>query len=180
MKLKAELTDAVTFGRTIKRISHEIIEKNKDISLVCLVGIKTRGVPLAKRIADLIFQIEGKMPEVGVLDISMYRDDLLKENVCVPKADFGGFPFDVNGKIVILVDDVICTGRTARAAMEAVIACGRPAKIQLAAFVDRGHRELPVRPDYIGKNVPTSGEELVKLCIKEIDGADKVELYSAE
>lgn len=180
MILKAELTDAVTFGRTIKRISHEIIEKNKDISSVCLVGIKTRGVPIAKRIAENIFQIEGEKVPVAALDITMYRDDLTCLKNGVPKVNSGDIPFDINGKTVILTDDVIYTGRTARAAMEAVMACGRPAKIQLAAFVDRGHRELPIRPDYIGKNIPTSGNEVIKLCIKEIDGVDKTELYSKE
>lgn len=180
MKLKAELIDAVTFGRTLKRISHEIIEKNKDISSVCLVGIKTRGVPLAKRISECIFQIEGKAPEVGLLDITMYRDDLSPAADGLPVVNSTNLPFDVNGKTVILIDDVIYTGRTARAAMDAVMSYGRPAKIQLAAFIDRGHRELPIRPDYIGKNIPTSKNEIIRLCIKETDGFDKAELYSTE
>lgn len=177
MNFKAELSDAVTFGRTLKRISHEIIEKNKDISSVCLVGIKTRGVPIAQRIAENILQIEGKKIPVAALDITMYRDDLSLSGNAKAKAA-ASLPFDINGKTVILTDDVIYTGRTARAAMEAVMACGRPSKIQLAAFADRGHRELPIRPDYIGKNIPTSKDEIVRLCIKEIDGIDGLELYS--
>lgn len=180
MKLKAELVDEITFERTLKRISHEITEKNKDITSVYLVGIKTRGVPLARRISEYIFKIEGKRIKVGTIDTTAYRDDFAPRDLKDAISLKDDLPFDINGKTVILIDDVICTGRTARAAMEAVIACGRPSKIQLAAFCDRGHRELPIRPDYIGKNIPTSKGEIIRLSVKETDGADKVELYSAD
>lgn len=180
MLFKAALVDSKTFGRTLTRISHEIIEKNEETESLCLIGIKTRGIPLAKRIAECIHGFENKTVEVGTLDITMYRDDLSYAGGGEPVLNAAELPFDVNGKTVILVDDVIYTGRTARAAMDAVMSCGRPAKIQLAVFVDRGHRELPIRPDYVGKNIPTSKNEIVRLCIAEIDGADKVELYSAD
>lgn len=177
MKLKSVLIDENSFGRTLTRISHEIIEKNGSVDNLCIIGIKTRGVPLAKRLAERICKIEQKEVDVGVLDITLYRDDLTYTNDDMPVVNGSDVPFDISGKNVILVDDVIYTGRTARAALDAIIGFGRPASIQLAVFVDRGHRELPIRADYVGKNVPTSKSEIVHVAVNEIDGKDSVELY---
>lgn len=175
MKLKSVLVDENTFSRTLKRIAHEIIEKNSDLENLCLVGIKTRGVPLAKRISKYISEIENKNIDVGTLDITLYRDDIdAKENPIVNETDIS---FDVSKKNIVLVDDVIYTGRTVRAALDAIMSFGRPSKIQLAVFVDRGHRELPIRADYVGKNIPTSKNELVHVGVKEYDGKDVIELY---
>lgn len=175
MKIKAVLADADKLQRTLTRISYQIVEKNHGTEGVCLIGIHTRGVPLAHRLAECIRKTEGGQVEVGQLDITLYRDDL------APKADtpvVGGteIPFSVVDKTVVLVDDVIYTGRTARAAMDAVTALGRPAKIQLAVLVDRGHRELPIRADYVGMNVPTSRTEIVTVLLTETDGEDAVKL----
>lgn len=177
MKLKSVLIDENSFGRTLTRISHEIIEKNGSVDNLCIIGIKTRGVPLAKRLAERICKIEQKEVDVGVLDITLYRDDLTYTNDEMPVVNGSDVPFDISGKNVILVDDVIYTGRTARAALDAIIGFGRPASIQLAVFVDRGHRELPIRADYVGKNIPTSKSEIVHVAVNEIDGKDSVELY---
>lgn len=174
MKLKSLLIDENAFGRTLTRISHEIIEKNDNLSDICIIGIKTRGVPLAKRIAENIHKFEGILPYVGTLDITHYRDDVTHTESIVASSQL---PFDVSGKNVILVDDVLFTGRSARAALDAIIAHGRPSKIQLAVFVDRGHRELPIRPDYVGKNIPTSKSEIIKVSLNEIDGEDAVLLF---
>lgn len=170
---KKELFDAAAIERTIKRISHEILEKNDGVDSICLVGIKTRGVPIAKRIAKCIELIEKRNVIVGTLDITLYRDDVVHSGN--RSADL---EFDITGKNVILVDDVIYTGRTVRAALDAVMANGRAAKIQLAALIDRGHRELPIRADYVGKNVPTSKSEIVKVSLVETDGVDKVDLFN--
>ena len=153
MKLKSVLIDENTFGRMLKRISHEIIEKNTDLDNLCLVGIKTRGVPLAERISKYIFEIEGKNISVGALDIAPYRDDIKKADI--PVSDESKIPFETTEKNVILVDDVLYTGRTVRAALDAILSFGRPSKIQLAVLIDRGHRELPIRADYVCKNLPT-------------------------
>lgn len=177
MKLKSVLIDENSFGRTLTRISHQIIEKNGSVDNLCIIGIKTRGVPLAKRLAERICKIEQKEVDVGVLDITLYRDDLTYTNDDMPVVNGSDVPFDISGKNVILVDDVIYTGRTARAALDAIIGFGRPASIQLAVFVDRGHRELPIRADYVGKNIPTSKSEIVHVAVNEIDGKDSVELY---
>ena len=177
MKLKSVLIDENSFGRTLTRISHEIIEKNGSVDNLCIIGIKTRGVPLAKRLAERICKIEQKEVDVGVLDITLYRDDLTYTNDDMPVVNGSDVPFDISDKNVILVDDVIYTGRTARAALDAIIGFGRPASIQLAVFVDRGHRELPIRADYVGKNIPTSKSEIVHVAVNEIDGKDSVELY---
>ena len=177
MKLKSVLIDENSFGRTLTRISHEIIEKIGSVDNLCIIGIKTRGVPLAKRLAERICKIEQKEVDVGVLDITLYRDDLTYTNDDMPVVNGSDVPFDISGKNVILVDDVIYTGRTARAALDAIIGFGRPASIQLAVFVDRGHRELPIRADYVGKNIPTSKSEIVHVAVNEIDGKDSVELY---
>ncbi|MBR4172779.1 MAG: bifunctional pyr operon transcriptional regulator/uracil phosphoribosyltransferase PyrR [Clostridia bacterium] len=176
MKIKAILFDESAINRAIVRIAHEIIEKNVGVENLCIVGIKTRGVPIANRLADAIFKIEGKKVAVGSLDISFYRDDLtlVDGNSPIVK-DEPNFP--ITGKNIILADDVIYTGRTARAALDAILSKGRASKIQLAVLVDRGHRELPIRADYVGKNVPTSRSEIIKVNLKETDGADSVELY---
>ncbi len=173
MKLKAEIMDNAAVKRALKRISHEILEKNGGSSDLCFVGIKNGGVPLAQILADNIYEIEGLLIPVGVADISAHRDD---RSVCDPTAVTTSLPFDVNGKRVVLVDDVLCTGRTARAAMESVISCGRPSSIQLAILIDRGHRELPLRGDYVGKNIPTSKSEIISVAPDE-QGDLTVKLY---
>lgn len=175
MKEKTKLMDEKAIARAIIRISHEIIEKNKGIENIVLVGIKTRGVPIAKRIQKKIEQIEGSSIQVGEVDITMYRDDLTKDDMD-PVLNSTEIDFDINNKIVILVDDVLFTGRTVRAAMDAVMDKGRPKAIQLAIMVDRGHRELPIRPDYIGKNVPTSIDEVITVSLSETDGIDYVSI----
>lgn len=176
MKLKANLFYENTIRRTIVRISHEIIEKNANAENLCLVGIKTRGVPIAKRLQREISKIENVTVEMGTLDISFYRDDLTAAEGEEPKLN-QELDFEVTGKNIILVDDVIYTGRTARAALDAILSKGRASKIQLAVLVDRGHRELPIRPDYVGKNVPTSRNEVVKVSLSETDKIDRVDLY---
>lgn len=180
MKLKSELIDGNSFGRTLTRIAHEIIEKNEAVDSLCLIGIKTRGVPLAHRISECIYNIENKRVDVGMLDITLYRDDLSYYADRVPVVSNPRLDFDISGKNVVLVDDVIYTGRTVRAALDALMSFGRPASIQLAVFVDRGHRELPIRADYVGKNIPTSKSEIIHVGVKEIDGRDTVELYEKQ
>ena len=173
MQEKAKIMDEVEIKRAISRIAHEIIEKNKGIDSILLIGIQRRGVPLAKRIAQEIAKVENKEIPVGILDITFYRDDLsmLSEHPIVNATDIG---FNINNKIIILVDDVLYTGRTVRAAIDAIMDLGRPKMIQLATLIDRGHRELPIRADYVGKNVPTSKDELVNVMLSEIDGINKV------
>ena len=176
---KTVLMDAEGVRRALTRISHEIVEKNKGVDNILLVGIRTRGVPIAERLAESIGQIEGKQPPVGVLDITLYRDDLstLSYQPIVRPTEL---PVDITGKVVVLVDDVLYTGRTIRAALDAVIDMGRPKAIQLAVLIDRGHRELPIRADFVGKNVPTSSREVVSVQIDAVDGADKVLLREVE
>lgn len=173
MKEKAQLMDEKALGRAITRISHEIIERNKGIEDVVLVGIKTRGVPIADRIGKKIQQIEGASVNTGEVDITLYRDDLKKIDVD-PVINGSNVQFSIDDKIVILVDDVLYTGRTVRSALDAIIDIGRPKAIQLAVLVDRGHRELPIRADYVGKNVPTSKGEIISVKLSEIDGEDSV------
>ncbi|MBE7045817.1 MAG: bifunctional pyr operon transcriptional regulator/uracil phosphoribosyltransferase PyrR [Ruminococcaceae bacterium] len=175
MEFKTALFDENMMMRVIRRISHEIIEKNENVNDICLVGIKTRGVPIAKRISDCIYNIENVRPPVGTLDISQHRDDIDKD--LSDKTALSNIDFAITDKNVILVDDVVHTGRTVRAALDAIMTFGRPAKIQLAAIVDRGHRELPIRADFVGKNVPTSKTEVIRVSIKEIDGKDIIELF---
>ena len=175
MELKASLFDENAISRTIKRMAHEILEKNDSAENICLIGIKTRGLPLAQRIAACIYAIEGREIPVAMLDVTQFRDDIVQPE-SGEEISFE-LPFSVAGKNVILVDDVIYTGRTVRAAMDAVIGKGRPAKIQLAVLVDRGHRELPIRPDYAGKNIPTSKSEIVRVRFCETDGEDSVSLF---
>ena len=173
MKEKAQLMDEKAIGRAITRISHEIIERNKGIEDVVLVGIKTRGVPIADRIGKKIQQIEGASVNTGEVDITLYRDDLKKIDVD-PVINGSNVQFSIDDKIVILVDDVLYTGRTVKSALDAIIDIGRPKAIQLAVLVDRGHRELPIRADYVGKNVPTSKGEIISVKLSEIDGEDSV------
>jgi len=172
-KAPAQVLDAERIDRALSRIAHEILEKNKVSEGLCLVGIQTRGVPLANRLGAKIREIEGHAVPVGVLDINLYRDDLdhIRDHPVLRKTEI---PFGIEGKIVVLVDDVLFTGRTIRAALDGLIDLGRPRAIQLAVLVDRGHRELPIRPDYVGKNVPTSLRESVDVHLKETDGEDAV------
>ncbi|MGL4912912.1 MAG: bifunctional pyr operon transcriptional regulator/uracil phosphoribosyltransferase PyrR [Romboutsia sp.] len=173
MREKAQLMDEKAIARAITRVSHEIIEKNKGIEDIVLVGIKTRGVPIADRISKKIEQIEGCKVNTGEVDITLYRDDLKKIDID-PVLNGSNIDFDINDKIVILVDDVLYTGRTVRASLDAIMDIGRPKSIQLAVLVDRGHRELPVRADYVGKNVPTSKHEIISVKLAEIDEEDSV------
>ena len=176
MELKSVLMDDKAIKRTLTRISHEIIEKNKGTENLVLLGIKSRGVPLANRIAELINMFEGEDVEVGSVDITKYRDDLKKpENLKEHNSIELGV--DITGKRIILVDDVLFTGRSVRAAIDAIIDRGRPEMIQLAVLVDRGHRELPIRADYVGKNIPTSRKEDISVQLVEKDGVDCVSLY---
>jgi pyrimidine operon attenuation protein/uracil phosphoribosyltransferase len=176
MEFKAKIMDDKAMDRSLMRLAHEIIERNRGIEKIVLVGIKSRGVPLANRICDKIELIEDQRVPVDQLDITMYRDDLtLKSDR--PEVKNTALNIAIDGKTIILVDDVIYTGRTVRAAMDALMQQGRPSQIQLAVLVDRGHRELPIRPDFVGKNVPTSSKENVKVKIVEIDGADEVCIY---
>ena len=174
MKLKSQLFDERAIERAIMRISHEIIERNESNDNIIFVGIKTRGVPLAERISEFIYNKidSSKKIPVETLDITYFRDDIKKTEV-----EKNNISCDVDGKTVVLVDDVIYTGRTIRAALDALTDVGRPAKIQLAVMVDRGHRELPIRPDYIGKNIPTSKNEIIQVSFKEIDGEDSIEIF---
>jgi len=169
-----ELLDESSINRALTRIAHEILEKNKGIENLVLIGIKTRGVYLAKRLSERIKEIEGtEFPAIGELDITLYRDDLTEKSD-QPLIRGSEIPFEINQKKIILVDDVLYTGRTVRAALDAIIDMGRPQIIQLAVLVDRGHRELPIRPDYVGKNVPTSKQELISVRLKEIDKNEQV------
>ena len=173
---KAEIMDEAAMTRAIKRIAHEIIEHNKGTENLMLIGIQRRGVPLAGRIGELIMQEENVTLPVGTLDITFYRDDLslLAEHPQVKGTDI---PANVNGMNVVMVDDVLYTGRTARSAMDAIMDMGRANTIQLAVLIDRGHRELPIRADYVGKNVPTSRQEMIKVSVNDYDGEESVALY---
>ena len=179
VKLKAKLMDEAAMSRALMRISHEITEKNKGVDDVALVGIRRRGVPISERIRDNIKKIENIEVPCGNVDIRFYRDDLSHESEqpVIAKAEIGT---DVNDKIVVLVDDVLYTGRTARAAIEAVFTAGRPRSIQFAVLVDRGHRELPIRADFVGKNVPTSRAELIEVRLPEFDGETGVYLMDID
>lgn len=173
---KAEIMDGGMIARAVTRISFEILEKNKGLEDVCIVGILSRGAIIAKRLARRIEELEGICVPVGALDITPHRDDTRRDST----DDRSRIPFDVTGRRVVLVDDVIFTGRSVRAAIDALMARGRPQKIQLAALVDRGHRELPIRADFIGKNLPTSAEETVKVYMSETDGVDRVVILCEE
>ena len=171
--IKNILLDQAAIGRSLTRMAHEIIERNKGVDDIVLIGIKRRGVPLAHRLARRIEQIEEKAIPVGALDITLYRDDLEEggEEAVVQESFF---PCPINGKKIILVDDVLYTGRTIRAALDAVMDQGRPRCIQLAVLVDRGHRELPIKADFVGKNIPTSRHENIEVHLGELDGCDEV------
>lgn len=175
MRQKAQLMDEAAVARALTRVAHEIDERNKGVDGVCLVGIRRRGEPLAQRIRSDIEKIGGVTVPCGSVDIGFYRDDLspLADAPVIRRAEL---PFDVTDRTVILVDDVLYTGRTARAAIEAVFSCGRPRQIQFAVLVDRGHRELPIRADYVGKNVPTARTELIEVRIPPFDGETGVYL----
>ena len=173
---KAQLMNGEGIARALTRMAHEIMEQLAPLDNVVLVGIRRRGVPLAQRLADIIEQYEHVKIPVGEVDIAMYRDDLSHREVKVERQIL---PVDVTGRTVVLVDDVLHTGRTVRAAMDAILDQGRAAKIHLAVLIDRGHRELPIRPDYVGKNVPTAQSERIGVQLEEIDGGDGVALYNA-
>lgn len=176
--MSAKLLDAEDVRRALTRIAHEIIERDKGAADVVLVGIANRGDHLARRLADEIQRIEGTEVRVGVLDITFYRDDIgLKAEA--PEVHETRIPFDISGKTIVLVDDVLFTGRTIRAAMDALMDFGRPRRIQLAVLVDRGHRELPIRADFVGKNVPTRRADDVRVLVTELDGDDAVVIEEA-
>ncbi|MDP4085388.1 MAG: bifunctional pyr operon transcriptional regulator/uracil phosphoribosyltransferase PyrR [Bacillota bacterium] len=175
---KALVLDEQAIRRSLTRIAHQIIEKNKGIEETVLVGIRTRGIYLAHRLAEQIEEIEGKSIAVGELDITLYRDDLTKKTENQePLVKGSDIPVDITNKIVVLIDDVLYTGRTVRAAMDALMDIGRPGAIQLAVLVDRGHRELPIRADYVGKNIPTSSTEKIVVELNEVDKIDQVSIY---
>jgi pyrimidine operon attenuation protein/uracil phosphoribosyltransferase len=178
------LLDADALSRTLSRIAHEIIEGNPELDEVALVGIQTRGVPLAHRLARLVEERAGEAPDLGAIDITFYRDDVTVRGGLAPVAAqpivrASQLDFPLEGRTVILVDDVLYTGRTIRAAIEALFDYGRPARVQLAVLVDRGHRELPIRPDYVGKNLPTSRNERIQVQLVEVDEVDAVLLVAA-
>ncbi len=180
MRLKAQLMDERAMHRALTRIAHEIVERNKGTENLVLIGIRRRGVPLARLLSGAIAEIEGcGLLPVGTLDISFYRDDL-RLRAEQPEVIGTDVPFPLAGKTVVLVDDVIYTGRTIRAALDALMDLARAQRIQLAVLIDRGHRELPIRPDFVGKNVPTSSEELVAVNVTEFDGENSVMLYQQD
>jgi pyrimidine operon attenuation protein/uracil phosphoribosyltransferase len=172
--------DADRMGRTLARIAHEIVERNRGVEELALVGIRTRGVPLARRLARAILEISGDEVPTGALDITLYRDDLMRHAVgpqpLIRKTEI---PFSIDDKRILLVDDVLYTGRTIRAALDALIDFGRPRLIQLVVMVDRGHRELPIKADYVGKNLPTSLSQSVQVHLEETDGRDEVEIQES-
>lgn len=173
LREKNVIMDEMAIKRALTRIAHEIIEKNKGVEDVAIVGIRRRGGPLAQRLANRIEEIEGVKIPVGVLDITLYRDDLTTLGL-QPQVHRTEVYFDINDRNIVLVDDVLYTGRTVRSAMDALMDLGRPRCIQLAVLVDRGHRELPIKADFVGKNVPTSKREIISVLVKEIDGEEKV------
>jgi pyrimidine operon attenuation protein / uracil phosphoribosyltransferase len=177
------LLDAEGLARTLSRIAHEIIERNDDLGRLALVGIHTRGVPLAERLAALIEERSGEEVELGAVDITFHRDDTTHDSdqirAAQPVVHATALDFDLRGMTVVLVDDVLYTGRTIRAAIETLFEHGRPARVQLAVIVDRGHRELPIRPDYVGKNLPTARSERIQVELTEQDGADRILLVGA-
>jgi pyrimidine operon attenuation protein / uracil phosphoribosyltransferase len=176
-----QVMDADRMARALTRIAHEILERNRGTSEVALVGIRTRGVPLARRIAHTLREINGEEVPTGALDITLYRDDLMRQPVGPqPVVRRTEVPFSIDNKRILLVDDVLYTGRTIRAALDALIDFGRPRAIQLIVLVDRGHRELPIKADYVGKNLPTSPKQSVQVRLQEIDGADEVLINEPE
>ncbi|MFC3832463.1 MULTISPECIES: bifunctional pyr operon transcriptional regulator/uracil phosphoribosyltransferase PyrR [Deinococcus] len=179
MPAKATILSADEVRRALTRIAHEIVERNKGAQDLAIIGVHTRGIPLAERLASKLSELEGVEIPTGMLDITLYRDDL-SEVAHQPIIRETHVPFDIAQRRVVLVDDVLYTGRTVRAALDALIDLGRPLGIQLAVLIDRGHRELPIRADYVGKNLPTAKSELVKVKLQETDGVDIVELWDLE
>ena len=179
MKIKAKLIDEEGLGRTITRLAHEIIEKNKGAENLALVGIRTRGAPLAQRLTRQIEQIEGQKVKLGTLDATLYRDDVLAK-LKKPVIKITDISFNIDQMNIVLVDDVLYTGRTVRAALDALMDLGRPERIQLVILVDRGHREMPIKADFVGKNVPTSIGEAVRVRLKEVDGEDAIYLVEEQ
>lgn len=179
MAIKAKIIDEEGFQRFVTRISHEILERNKGSKTLVVLGMRTRGEFLAKRILTKIKEIEGIDIPFGVLDVTLYRDDF-RTRLKQPQVSVSDITFDLNEKDIILVDDVLYTGRTVRSALDAIMDMGRPATIQLVVLIDRGHRELPIKADYVGKNIPTSIDEEIKVKMKEIDGEDSVYLVDVE
>ncbi len=171
LRQKALIMTSDKISRSLRRIAHEIIEKNAGTTDLVLVGIRSRGVPLAARLAAYISRIEGESVPVGVLDITLYRDDIEEDQK--PSENKSDIPFSIENKRVVLVDDVLYTGRSVRAALDALLDYGRPSEVQLAVLIDRGHREIPIRADYVGKNVPTSKSEVVSVKVLELDGVDQ-------
>ncbi len=179
MKVKSLIMDSASIERALKRMAHEIVEQNKGLENIYLVGIRTRGVPIAQRIQGYLKEIEGIELNVGLLDITLYRDDLstISHQPVIKGSEIS---FELEKSKIILFDDVLYTGRTVRAALEAILDFGRPNQIQLCVLIDRGHRELPVKADYVGKNVPTSSEEIIKVSFLETDGEDSVKIVLKE
>jgi len=175
---KTQVIDAAGLNRTLTRLAHEIVEQNRGVADLVLLGIRTRGVPLAYRLQKKINDIEGQDLPVGELDVTMYRDDVFQK-IKQPSVQTTNIKFNIDGKTVVVVDDVLYTGRTVRAALDAIIDFGRPTAIQLAVLIDRGHRELPIRADYVGKSIPTSQGEEVRVRLKEIDEHDMVTVIRA-
>ncbi|HNZ07470.1 MAG: bifunctional pyr operon transcriptional regulator/uracil phosphoribosyltransferase PyrR [Candidatus Cloacimonetes bacterium] len=173
MQIKSQIMDKAQMERSVHRMAHEIIEQNRGLAKICLVGIRSRGVPLAQRLSEYLRLIEGQEIPVGMLDITLYRDDL-STIAHQPVIKGSQLDFDIEDAVIVLVDDVLFTGRTVRAAIDALMDFGRPRQIQLAVLIDRGHRELPIKADYVGKNVPTSKEEIIKVEFEETDGSDRV------
>lgn len=170
---KTRILDAAAMERALRRVAHEIVERNKGTECLVLVGIRRRGVPLAQRLARYIKEFEDADVPLGMLDITLYRDDLTTRSER-PQVHKTEVPVNINDRSVVMVDDVLYTGRTVRAALDAMVDLGRPAQIQLAILIDRGHRELPIRADYVGKNVPTARQEVIEVRVEEIDGGDEV------
>jgi pyrimidine operon attenuation protein/uracil phosphoribosyltransferase len=179
MKIKSKIVDKEGIDRILVRIAHEILEKNKGSKNLVLIGMRTRGEFLAKRLKDKLNQIEGIEVPLGILDVTLYRDDFRKR-LKQPQVSVSNITFDINEKDVILVDDVLYTGRTVRSALNAIMDFGRPSTIQLCILIDRGHRQLPIRADYVGKNIPTSQNEEIKLKVVEIDEEDAIYLIVSE
>ncbi|MDZ4122473.1 MAG: bifunctional pyr operon transcriptional regulator/uracil phosphoribosyltransferase PyrR [Candidatus Cloacimonadaceae bacterium] len=175
MQVKSQIMDNTQMERSVHRMAHEIIEQNRGLEKIRLVGIRSRGVPLAERLSRYLKLIENQEIPVGILDITLYRDDLSTISH-QPVIKGSQLDFDIEDAIIILVDDVLYTGRTVRAAIDALLDFGRPKQIQLAVLIDRGHRELPIKADYVGKNVPTSKEEIIKVSFEETDGEDSVKI----
>ena len=176
MKIKNEIMDESAIRRAIARISYEILERNQGADNLCIIGVLRRGSVIAQRIASKIEEVEGRPVDIGTLDITPFRDDRKQEG----QTDQSALPFPIEGRTVVLVDDVLYTGRSVRAAIDALMSRGRPQSIQLATLIDRGHRELPIRPDYVGKNIPTSKNEDIKVMVPEYDGACRVVILSKE